>query len=351
MIRVEKLSARRGTFILHDVSFSVDEGAWGVVIGPAGSGKTTLLECVAGITRVDEGSVVVSGNDVTGWPAHKRGVGFVYQHAFLFPHLSVGENIEYGAHAAGLAYELLEELGGAGLVKRDVRSLSGGERQIVSLARALATQPATLLLDEPFSSLDPARRAFVRRCVRGRHRAWGMTVLQVTHDFTEAGLLGDTAVLLDGGRVLQWGPTARVFREPATPYIAEFLGAENVLHGEARYAQGEGESHSKGAVPLEVQCGPLTIHAVSEVGPGPCHVVIRAGEVVLARESQPTSARNHFVGEVAEITSHGAWARVTVLASGVPLVALLTLPSLADLDLKVGNPVHVSFKAFAVHLC
>ena len=136
-----------------------------------------------------------------------RNLGLVYQHAYLFPHLSVEANIAYGAAGADVAREVATRIGAWSFRGRAVDSLSGGERQLVALARALAHRPSILLLDEPFSALDPRRRETTRRELRRLHREWGMTVLQVTHDFTEAGLLGDVAILLDGGRVLQSGPS------------------------------------------------------------------------------------------------------------------------------------------------
>jgi molybdopterin-binding protein len=194
--------------------------------------------------------------------------------------------------------------------------------------------------------------------VRDLHRDWGMTVIQVTHDFAEAGLLGDVAILLDQGRVLQYGPAAEVFRHPASPYIAEFLGAENVLAGEARAGAGEENTEADWEAPrpgaqraIDFVCGPVIIHAMGDVADGPCHAVIRAEEVILSRDEQASSARNRFTGVVSDVVGLGAYARVAVDVEGVPFVALLTLPSLRELALEPGVRAHVSFKAFAVHLC
>jgi molybdopterin-binding protein len=367
VIEARTLGARAGSFALREVSFTVPAAAYGVVIGPAGSGKTTLLETIAGIARQTAGTLLLgdaSGapRDATALPPEARGVGFVYQHAYLFPHLSVRENIAYGAASAAAADETASRLGADTLHDRPVAALSGGERQLVALARALATRPAILLLDEPFSALDPRRRTQVRREVRALHRERGTTVLQVTHDFAEAGLLGDVAILLDAGRVLQSGPPAEVFRRPASPYVAEFLGAENVFAGEVRvlgevapdWVDGEPASIAHGYRALEFSTeGGLRFYTVGDAPAGPAYAVIRAEEVILgpAAGATKSSARNRFRGRVDEVATLGALTRVTVAVGGVPLVAVLTTRSARELAIAPGSDVAATFKAMAVHLC
>jgi molybdopterin-binding protein len=175
----------------------------------------------------------------------------------------------------------------------------------------------------------------------------------VTHDFAEAGLLGDVAILLDAGRVLQQGPPDLVFRRPASPYVAEFLGAENVFAGEAR-VEGGGQRVEAGGnteALFEFRTGNLTLHAIGDVAEGPAHAVIRAEEITIAQEAHPSSARNHFSGIVVEVLPTGALARVMVDVDGVPFVAALTTRSARELALEPGTTVHVAFKATAVHLC
>jgi molybdopterin-binding protein len=368
VISVRNLGARVGAFHLRDVSFDVAAGAYGVVIGPAGSGKTTLLEAIAGLTPLVNGDVSLGTRDVTREAPEDRGIGIVYQHGYLFPHLSVGQNIHYGATAETTtsAQEVTRRFGIADLVDRDVQSLSGGERQLVALARALARRPPFVLLDEPFSALDPKRRALARREVRALHREWGFTGLQVTHDFTEAGLLGDVAILLDAGRVLQYGSPDEVFRRPSTPYIAEFLGAENVLAGTVRVLRDAppdfiaGDETPGTLVPadlaagyhaLEFVAGALKIYTVGSAASGSAYAVIRAEEVSIARTAPATSARNVFRGRIMELSTLGALARVALDVDGMPLVAALTARSADELALREGEEVWASFKALAVHLC
>lgn len=365
MIEAEALGARVGEFELRDVSFVVPTGKYGVVIGAAGSGKTTLLETIAGIIPMKNGVLRLGGRDMKGVPSEQRNTGIVYQHGFLFPHLSVSENVRYGARDLAFADGIAARIGASELYAREVRGLSGGERQLVAIARALAPRPAVLLLDEPFSALDPRRRTLVRREVRAIARELGITVLQVTHDFTEAGLLGDVAILIDAGRVLQSGPPERLFREPASPYIAEFLGAENVYAGEVRYlgdgapdfVDGATELLARGHHAIEFRTGGLKLYTVGDAPAGDGHAVIRAEEVLISAQPQESSARNQFKGIVSEIATTGALTRVTVEISsergekGAPIVAALTTRSAQELALREGSEVWASWKAMAVHLC
>lgn len=358
MIRLERVSATAGKFRLADISFEVGQGGYGVVIGPAGSGKTTVLETIAGVVRSSAGRVLLGGTDVTSYAPEDRGLGIVYQHAYLFPHLTVRQNIEYGARSRHVADEMAERFGVRVLADRGVGSLSGGERQLVAIARALARQPKVLLLDEPFSALDPRTRNVARRVLRTVYYEQRFTVLQVTHDFNEAGMLGDVAIVLDGGRVVQQGDPADVFRRPASPYIADFLGAENVFAGNARPIRAEAPDWIDGGDGEFVQhavaftTGALTFYALGDVVPGPTHAVIRAEEISLsAAEPSMSSVQNQFRGRIVEIAPAGALSRVTLEASGTPIVAAVTARSVRELDLSIGKEVIAGFKATAVHLC
>ena len=356
MISLKGVGARRGRFEIADVSFELPEGAYGVVIGPAGAGKTTLLETIAGLVPA-RGRVMLQGADVTNAPSETRQLAIVYQHAYLFPHLDVAGNVAYGARSSEVAAEYATRFGVDALSDRDVRTLSGGERQLVALARALASEPRVLLLDEPFAALDPRTRAAARRALKVAQAERGITTLHVTHDFAEAGSLGDLAILMDRGRVAQSGAPADVFRKPATPHAASFLGAENIFAGTARpirdaspdWTQSAADAFEEHAVALDV--GGLTIYAIGDSLPGPANAVIRAEEIAISTETSASSIRNQFRGRVSEIIGAGAVTRVTVDVSGTPFVAAVTTRSVDELGLAPGRDVVVAFKATAVHLC
>ena len=349
MIALEGLSARAGAFELRDVSVTVPAGSWGIVLGPAGSGKTTLLETIVGVRPATRGRVLLRGTDATTLAPESRGVGIVYQHGYLFPHLTVEQNIGYGAPDAGDARAIAERLGADALTGRSVSSLSGGERQIVALARALAPHPDILLLDEPFAALDPRRRARVRAELRRMQRERGMTVLHVTHDFIEAGTLGDIAMVMERGTLSQAGAPEVLFRTPASGSVAEFLGMENVYSGTVRRL-GSGAEPEIGA--LHFSGDGIELVGVGDHPGGAGHAVVRGEDVVLARQSPgPSSARNTIPGRILTVAADGVLARVTLEVGATTLVAIVTQGSAQELGLVAGDVVVASIKATAVHLC
>ena len=357
MISVHGLTARLGGFTLDDVSFSIPAGEYGVVIGPAGAGKTTLLESIAGLIPIRAGVVRLGGVDVTRLAPEQRDVGLVYQQGYLFPHLSVRANVAYGAPDPRYVVEMIDRFGLDLVADRDVRSLSGGERQLVALARTLARRPRILLLDEPFAALDPRRRAAVRREVRSWYFERRSTVLHVTHDFDEAGLVGDVALLLDKGRLLQAGDPADLFRRPANAYVADFLGAENIYAGTARPIRAIEPDWSEAAAgqfaehALAFDTGKLTLYALGDAVPGKAHAVIRAQDVMLSTEPLASSVRNQFRGRIVEIVPAGALCKVTLDVSGTPIVSAVTARAVEELGLVRGREAVASFKATAVHIC
>lgn len=343
---VESLSVAAGTFRLDRVSFSVPALGRCVVVGPAGAGKTTLLETIAGVRGASGGVVRLDGHDVTRLPPEARGVGLVYQHAYLFPHLSVAANVSYGAAEPDVAMQLMRRLEVDGLAHRGVEELSGGERQLVALARALAARPRLLLLDEPFGALDPGRRRTARAVLGALQREWSLTTVHVTHDLAEAESVGDVMVVLDGGRVRQVGEPAQVIRRPASPAVANFVGAENVLPGVVTAV-------AHGSATVDV--GGFVLSCSTTREPGPAHVVIRAEDVDVRplHDGEVVDAVGRFPARVLELERTGAGS-VTVMtldAAGVRLIAALPSVRAETMALRVGAEVVGSVDAGAVHLC
>ena len=231
MIDVRGLSARLGEFELRDVTFDVPAGSYGVVIGPAGSGKTTLLEAIAGVVRVTSGSVTLNGRSVATVPPDQRGVGLVYQHAYLFPHLSVLDNVALApmraqgtprAEAEQRARELLARFGLEGREDQPPDRLSGGQQQRVAIARALAIDPRALLLDEVTSALDPELVGEVLDAIR-ELKEGGMTMIIATHEMGFARDVADEVCFLHEGRIVERGAPERIFSAPEQPETQRFL--------------------------------------------------------------------------------------------------------------------------------
>lgn len=198
MLECRNISARLGSFSLRNVSFEIPAGRHAVLTGPTASGKTTLLEVIAGAVSPASGNVIVGGIDVTSALPETRNVGLVPQHGYLFLHLSVRQNVEYGAAGTGLADDLARRFGIEQLMDRSVTSLSGGERQLVALCRALVPRPAVLLLDEPFSALDAKRRDAALQEFATLQVEWSFTVLHVTHQEGDAILATERLAMADG---------------------------------------------------------------------------------------------------------------------------------------------------------
>jgi molybdate/tungstate transport system ATP-binding protein len=354
MIRLEGVAVRVGRFALEDITLEVPSGGYGLVIGPTGSGKTTLLEAIAGHTTLRAGRIVLRERDMSRAPPEERGIGFVYQHYHLFPHLSVGENIGYGVRSqeSGVrgqrVRELAELLRLTPLLDRGVSGLSGGEQQRIALARALAPRPAILLLDEPFAAVDPATRRGLRRELRELHEREGITTLQVTHDFEDALRLGDMVAVLAEGRIVQAGTPETVFRHPNSRFVAEFIGTGTVLHGRVRRTSEPDPTTGRFAAVLS--SGALELEVVAE-REGDAYAVLRPADLVLSRSVAAGPApRNRFLAAVTRIERESAVAHVHLEVGGTALLATVMSSTAEELGLAVGATIGVAIKATAIHL-
>ena len=230
---------------LEGFTLRVPQGQVVALLGPSGCGKTTALRLIAGFAQPDSGTISIGGETAhdsrRSVPPEKRKVGMVFQEGALFPHLTVEQNIAYGLgkeeDRAERVREVVAMTGLEGLTQRMPYELSGGQQQRVALARALAPRPELLLLDEPFSNLDPGLREQVRRDVMGILRGSGITAIFVTHDQVEAMFVGDTIAVMNKGRIEQEGAPEEIFHHPDTKFVAEFIGTVDFLP--ARWEEGE----------------------------------------------------------------------------------------------------------------
>ncbi|HWI39915.1 MAG TPA: ABC transporter ATP-binding protein [Verrucomicrobiae bacterium] len=352
LLEVRNLTAERGGVRTLEVpELHLDEGEVLALIGPNGAGKSTLLQALARLIPVGgelrcRGEVVEGDRSVFAW---RRRLAMVFQEPLLFD-TTVEENVASGLKIRSLprgelqmrVAEALEMFGITGLAGRSARRLSGGEAQRTSLARAFAVQPEVILLDEPFSALDPpTRMTLTDDLVRILHRT-GTAAVVATHDQTEALRLADRLAVLRGGRIVQVGPPSEVMSFPGDEFVATFVGMENVLAGEVARAGG-------GVFALRVPGGELEV--VGEAADGERVVgCIHPENVVLTDEApQHSSARNVYPARVERVVRLGGYAKI-YLDCGFRLVASVTNRSVAELDLQPGKSVTASCKATAVHV-
>ena len=347
MIRIEDLSNDLKEFKINNINLQVEDGEYFVILGPSGSGKTMLLELIAGMWPLDSGKIYMDNQDITMLPPEKRGIGFVYQNYMLFPHKTVFENIAFGLKVRKVAKkeikirveDMMNLLRISHLADRLPRTLSGGEQQRTALARALIIYPKILLMDEPLSALDRKTRDELIQELKEIHRKFDVTLVHVTHNFDEALMLADRIAIMRNGEISQVGTSTEIFRHPADKFVADFVGAENIIEGIAK---------NGGAKLTVIDTGNISIYS-TEKKEGHVHITVRPEDIILSAQKVETSARNVFKGQIKEIVDTGALIKLTIDV-GDPLIVFLTRQSFLDMELNIGKSVWTYFKATAVHV-
>jgi ABC-type Fe3+/spermidine/putrescine transport system ATPase subunit len=331
---------------VDDVSLMVNPGEIVCLLGPSGCGKTTLLRLIAGLETPDSGAIRFAGQDVAGVPVHQRNFGLMFQDYALFPHKNVAQNVAFGLQMADINRGAIEErvqqvlalVGLAELGEREIGALSGGEQQRVALARSLAPSPRLLLLDEPLGSLDRALRERLMNELRAILKQVEVTAITVTHDQQEAFALADKIVVMQAGRALQVGPPEEVYRHPASPAVARFLGLTNLLEGRLR----------PGA--------PLTVHTVLgpfKVGDSVGHLSEDGRVTVLLRPEAastcPTDDATPFEGLLLQASFRGGYYQIQVEPPAGPALTFTLRADPADLP-AVGEPIRLYLDPSAISL-
>jgi molybdate transport system ATP-binding protein len=314
------------------------------MIGPNGAGKSTTLRAIAGLLAITSGTITIGDTLVADeerhLPAHRRGVGFVFQNHLLFPHLSVEDNVAFGPRAKGQrrsaagrqAREWIDRLDLQDLARRKPGQLSGGQAQRVAIARALASDPKILLLDEPTAALDASAAMGLRTLLREHLSAFPGVSIVVTHTALDAMVIADRLVVLDNGRIVQTGTPTEIAARPRTEHVAALVGL-NLVRGAAE----------NGVVTLP---GGGAVVAADQVT-GPVFASFPPNAVSLFSAEPAGSPRNVWSGTIDSLAPHGDAVRVQV-DSFVPLIADITAGALAALQLRVGDPVWLSLKATEV---
>ena len=300
-ISVENLTKRFGPLaVVSEVTLSIEEGELFTLLGPSGCGKTTLLRLVAGFYTPDAGVIRFNERVVNAVPPHERGIGMVFQNYALWPHMTVSENVSYGlklrkvstSEIAERVRGVLQKVGLTGLGDRYPGQLSGGQQQRVALARALVLNPQILLLDEPLSNLDAKIRVQVRAEIRKLQKELGITTIYVTHDQEEALTLSDRIAVFNQGKVFQVGPPKALYERPATRFVADFIGINNLVEGTVRSVEGPNRT-----LRAETAFGELSaIHDEPLRVGDRCVICIRPENIAL--DGQSGGERNHLKGRI-----------------------------------------------------
>jgi iron(III) transport system ATP-binding protein len=341
-LKLSGITKRFGKFAaLSGIALAVERGKLMIFLGPSGCGKTTLLRIIAGLETQDEGSIVQGSRDVSRLPAMQRDYGIVFQSYALFPNLTIFANVAYGlvnrrkgqGEIKRRVAELLKLVGLSDAGPKYPGQLSGGQQQRIALARALATAPGLLLLDEPLSALDALERLRLRGEIRALQQRLAVTTIMVTHDQEEALSMADVVVVMNQGRIEQVGTPQQIYRDPASAFVADFVGKVNVL---SAVAEGAGR----------FRVGSVLLHAATgatAVAPGTRVKLYLRPEDVLVDGAMPGNP-DAVPGKVSKVEFLGAFCLVTVALIGAedqPLVVNLSRHRSDEMNLSEGAQLQV----------
>jgi molybdate transport system ATP-binding protein len=357
-IQLHKRFANAGRDFTLDLGFTLAPGIT-IIFGPSGAGKTTLLDCIAGLTTPDSGKIEVGERILfdharkTNLSVQSRRVGYVFQDLALFPHLTVGKNVEYGlvgvhkSERRRKSDAILESFRISHLRARKPGEISGGERQRVALARALVTDPCILLLDEPMAALDAATKSKIIDDLRAWNAAHGIPILYVTHNREEVFALGDRVLVLENGRIIADGTPHGVMAAPRRESLAQLIGFENIFHAVVIAAHEDRGTMRCRLVDSDVELETPLVRA--ETG-STLLIGIRAGDILLAT-IQPAglSARNIIPGRVLSVMRRDVIVVVRVNC-GVEMEVHITLAARDSLQLQPGREIWLIVKTHSCHL-
>jgi len=347
-LQIDRLSKKFGDFLaLDSVSLDVFEGEFICFLGPSGCGKTTFLRAIAGLDIQTSGTVKQAGIDISALPPSERDFGIVFQSYALFPNLTSERNIAFGlenqkvskADVSKRVSELLELVGLPDQGKKYPAQLSGGQQQRIALARALATSPGLLLLDEPLSALDAKVRTHLRHEMKSLQRRLGVTTVMVTHDQEEALTMADRIVVMNQGVIEQIGTPTEIYREPSTLFVADFIGAMNQIKGRASSSN----KVTIGDVTFSSQAHDLQPDAEVVVAIRPEDIVPH-GEG--ASSQSASSTENMFEVSIDEMEFLGSFWRVSLIHSAFgdeSLVADMSINAVRHMDIVIGKTITVEF--------
>ncbi|MDI6730211.1 MAG: tungstate ABC transporter ATP-binding protein WtpC [Candidatus Altarchaeum sp.] len=345
MLKIQNLSFKIGNFELKNINLEINDGEYFVILGETGAGKTVLLECIAGLHKYS-GKIFIDRTDVSNVPIEKRNIGLVYQDYVLFPNLNVRDNIKFGLKIRKFSEEMINEYVGeiskilkiSLMLNRNVENLSGGEKQRISLARALVINPKILLLDEPLAALDPNTQNEIKTFLKKIHKERNLTTTHITHNFEEAISLADRIAIMHKGEILQVGNAEEIFKNPKNDFVAKFIGVENLF---------EGISRVENRIAI-INVNGIKIY-ITNLIEGKVHLIIHPENIMISNEKILSSARNSFKGKISQISNKERVIKL-VVDVGIPLVVFITKQSFEELNLNINGEIYVYFKASGVYV-
>ena len=350
-LRIERVVKKFGDFTaLNDVSLAIEKGELVCFLGPSGCGKTTLLRIIAGLEVQTSGTILQNDRDISRLPPMMRDYGIVFQSYALFPNLTIYDNVAYGlvnrrlpkAQVRARVAELLTLIGLADSGGKYPGQLSGGQQQRIALARALATSPGLLLLDEPLSALDAQVRVRLRGEIRLLQQRLGVTTILVTHDQEEALSIADRVVVMNQGLIEQVGTPREIYREPASAFVADFVGKTNMLAAVVR----DDSAIDIGGMRLHTNGTPVNFRSGAQVT-----VFLRPEDVVVSGAENP--APDSFAGRIENIEFLGALCRLGIRVDGIATQLVIADFSPRDMEtfrIERGRPVRVTLPASSIRI-
>ncbi|MBN2261225.1 MAG: ABC transporter ATP-binding protein [Clostridiales bacterium] len=319
MIEIKDVHIKLGDFSLEHIDFKVEEGMFYILLGPTGAGKSVILETIVGLIEHHSGHIFIDGQNIENLKPEKRNIAICYQDYVLFPHMTVKENIEYGlkyknVNDSNYFKELIDLLKIRHLLDRYPINLSGGEKQRVSLARALVIKPKVLLLDEPLSALDVHIKDQLMRDIKRLHEQFGMTTIMVTHSFQEAYYLGDKVSVINDGRIVQSGTMEEILNQPNSDFVSNFVGLKNIISSDKLGSVFNGAINTN-------------------------YVGVRPENVKIFK----TEIEGGFTGVLSEIIDMGTFYEVIIDSEMGILVAYMMMGEFIKTDIEVNQRIYFKF--------
>jgi ABC-type Fe3+/spermidine/putrescine transport system ATPase subunit len=344
-LKIENISKSWHEFKLKNIDLTIEDGDYFVILGPTGAGKTLLLETIMGFHKPDKGRIVLNGTDVTNTPPEKRNIGYVSQNCVLFPHMTIHQNLEFSLKMKGIAKternqkvdQLLEFAGLKSMAHRRPATLSGGEKQKVSLMRALAAEPQMIILDEPLTAIDLETAREIKSALKRLHLN-GKTVIHVTHNQVEGFSLGSKMAIMNLGDIVQTGKPKEIFAKPQSKFVARFLGYENIFKAQLIEQQGSLSLVSAEGVKLRIS---------GKVDAPECTIAVRPEDISVAMASITNKAMNILKGTIIELVDQGPTVSITVDAV-LPLKVIMTKSFFIEKNLETGQETWLAFKHASV---